>query len=409
MVAGPHSPSPLGLECPTVKLSDGEHRQLNPTRWRSAVVWAAVLSAGCMCGEAPAVMEPEALVVECPVRAFDVDGRREGAWLEAVFEAFEDAFDASRYDEALVCAQTAARHLPGDAGVHVERGVALDALGRTHDAHLAFGRAHALAPQDPEVALAYADFLERDGSNDALETALVLAADGREASRDPELSAELALVEARAANSLGLSSRALVAAETAFALDEREEALLERGIALFELTEVAQADRALSRAAERLPTNPRAAHWAGLVAEHLGREAEAAKLFEKAERLDPLGYPAPLVVSSDEFKRVVDREIAALPLPLRTRLQEEARLKSEDLPSVEDLRDATGVVLSPTILGLFVPGPPAGKSDIVLYRKNILRLSRDRNELERQVRDTLLHELGHVAGETDEELRDRGL
>ena len=45
----------------------------------------------------------------------------------------------------------------------------------------------------------------------------------------------------------------------------------------------------------------------------------------------------------------------------------------------------------------------------MLYRKNLLRFARDRGELTEQVRVTLLHELGHLHGENDDELRARGL
>jgi predicted Zn-dependent protease with MMP-like domain len=63
-------------------------------------------------------------------------------------------------------------------------------------------------------------------------------------------------------------------------------------------------------------------------------------------------------------------------------------------------------VLSPTIVGVFRPGEPDA---ILLYRKNLLRLAHTKEDLRREVRDTLLHELGHLNGEDDEELRDRGL
>ena len=46
---------------------------------------------------------------------------------------------------------------------------------------------------------------------------------------------------------------------------------------------------------------------------------------------------------------------------------------------------------------------------MVLYWRNLARFARDRAELAEQVRVTLLHELGHLHGETDDELRDRGL
>ena len=83
-----------------------------------------------------------------------------------------------------------------------------------------------------------------------------------------------------------------------------------------------------------------------------------------------------------------------------------------DLPEVGDLT-ATDPPLSPGILGLFRP-PPEGASDrdrpaIFLYRKNLARAAHNDDELRREVRDTLIHEVGHLNGEDDDQLRDRGL
>ncbi len=92
-------------------------------------------------------------------------------------------------------------------------------------------------------------------------------------------------------------------------------------------------------------------------------------------------------------------------------------MEVQDLPDVEDLR-AVDPPLSPAILGLF-RGPSEGEPctaedgprcrSIVFYRKNLLRFARDRAELSEQVRVTLLHELGHLHGESEDQLRDRGL
>ena len=46
---------------------------------------------------------------------------------------------------------------------------------------------------------------------------------------------------------------------------------------------------------------------------------------------------------------------------------------------------------------------------IVLYRRNLLRSVRDASALDEAIRRTLLHELGHLRGEDDGSLRDRGL
>jgi predicted Zn-dependent protease with MMP-like domain len=46
---------------------------------------------------------------------------------------------------------------------------------------------------------------------------------------------------------------------------------------------------------------------------------------------------------------------------------------------------------------------------IVLYRRNILRSVQSAAELDRAIERTLLHEVGHLRGEDDGSLRDRGL
>ena len=79
---------------------------------------------------------------------------------------------------------------------------------------------------------------------------------------------------------------------------------------------------------------------------------------------------------------------------------------------------AGGPPPSPPILGPF-RAPSEGEEcppeaaptcrSIVLYRKNLARFARDRRELDEQVRLTLRHEIGHLHGETDDELRGHGL
>ena len=51
----------------------------------------------------------------------------------------------------------------------------------------------------------------------------------------------------------------------------------------------------------------------------------------------------------------------------------------------------------------------AGDRTIVLYRRNLLRTVHDTVELDQAISRTLLHEVGHLRGEDDGSLRDRGL
>ncbi len=92
-------------------------------------------------------------------------------------------------------------------------------------------------------------------------------------------------------------------------------------------------------------------------------------------------------------------------------------LEVADVPSLDDLT-AVDPPLSPAILGLYRgpseneacdAGGPQPCRSIAIYWKNLARFARDRQELAEQVRVTLLHELGHLHGENDDELRDRGL
>jgi predicted Zn-dependent protease with MMP-like domain len=46
---------------------------------------------------------------------------------------------------------------------------------------------------------------------------------------------------------------------------------------------------------------------------------------------------------------------------------------------------------------------------VALYRLNLARAVRTREELREQIKVTLLHEVGHLRGEDDQELAARGL
>ena len=134
--------------------------------------------------------------------------------------------------------------------------------------------------------------------------------------------------------------------------------------------------------------------------------------FAKAQQLDPEAFQS---LSSAEtaahFGEVVKEEVEKLPPDIRAGLSQ-SDFAVEDLPDVADLV-ATDPPLSPGILGLFRPpqeGAPADtRPAIILYRRNLARAVRSEEELHREVRDTLLHEVGHLNGEDDDQLRDRGL
>ena len=87
------------------------------------------------------------------------------------------------------------------------------------------------------------------------------------------------------------------------------------------------------------------------------------------------------------------------------------------LPSPEMLNEENPP-LTPDLLGLFVgrhifaqlptavPGAPGA---IYLFRKNLLRACEDKEELSKEVRITVQHEVGHLLGLDEDELEDWGL
>jgi tetratricopeptide (TPR) repeat protein len=325
---------------------------------------------------------------------------------------------------ALACAEEslakAPRHLPALR----RRASALAALGRVEEARDAWAHAVAIGPDDPETLLGAADLQVSllGGDRAALKAGRAQALRGarlatRPARRDRDLAARLFLVAAMAENDLGDSPAALRHVEAALRLRPGDaDAIYERGVALYELCRFQEARRAFETVLRRVPDDAWALHYLGLLAERAGEEARAERLLARASRLAPADLRAPVEVDADDFEEEVRRAVRALPEDERRALAG-VPIEVEDLPDLADLT-AADPPLSPSILGLY-RGPPEDEGcgpeeppdcrSIVFYRKNLVRFARDRGELAEQVRVTLLHELGHLHGESDEALRTRGL
>jgi tetratricopeptide (TPR) repeat protein len=340
----------------------------------------------------------------------------------ALVDAGNDALDEGENDRALACAEDAVRLSPRHVAALTLRAAALGAAGRLEDARLGWARALAVDPSDSAALLGAAELhVRRLGpARDALETGLEYALRGARsaaARKDRSLGARLLLVAGMAENDLGRSHLALPHLDrAAVILPEDADVAYERGVALFELCRFADAEKAFARALALAPDDAWALHQLGLLAERRGDGAKASKLLARAHELAPDDFPADLSVDEDTFRHDVKRAIAALPEEEKRAL-DGVPVEIQDLPDADDLL-AVEPPLSPTILGLF-RGPseeePCTAADgprcraIVFYRKNLIRFAHDEGELERQVRVTLLHELGHLHGEDDDQLRARGL
>jgi tetratricopeptide (TPR) repeat protein len=331
-------------------------------------------------------------------------------------DASERAFDARNYALALACSEEALVEDPeGPAALH-ERAVDLAALGRLDEAKLAYAHALAVDPDDPQILLDAADlYLSHGGEREDDEIALEYARRGerRARRRHAELLEQLELLEGMALDDLGRSSEALPKLEEALSRDPKDmDAHYERGSALFELCRFAEAKDELSRVLAALPDDAYAHHELGLTLERLDDPRGAARELARASELSPKDFPPSIAVSPDEFAEMVKAAIERLPPDARADLAG-TPVGVQDLPDVEDLT-VDDPPLSPTILGLFRGDPlepDAGSEQraIVLYRQNLLRAVRTKAELEKQVTITLLHELGHLRGADDDELRLEGL
>jgi predicted Zn-dependent protease with MMP-like domain len=114
------------------------------------------------------------------------------------------------------------------------------------------------------------------------------------------------------------------------------------------------------------------------------------------------------------FERLVDRALSSIPMPYREALAEVA-IVIEDDPTPEQLREND---LEPwdTMYGLYegVPRTDYGAdwvsvpNRISLYRRPLEEDFPDPDELEAEVRMTVLHELAHHLGIDDDRLEELG-
>ena len=114
----------------------------------------------------------------------------------------------------------------------------------------------------------------------------------------------------------------------------------------------------------------------------------------------------------EDFVTVAEETLDSLPEEFRIRIQNVAILV-EDFPANQ--QPSKLGQRRQLLLGIFhgVPATkrsvfnlPTGPDHIVLYQKNIEAVCSNEAEVRHQVRQTLIHELGHYFGMTEEQLKD---
>lgn len=150
------------------------------------------------------------------------------------------------------------------------------------------------------------------------------------------------------------------------------------------------------------------------ILEAAGELTAADVLYAEAARLDPSHFPQPVRTTRDDFRAILDDVLRGLPKKIRD-VVVQVPVTVESKPTSEMAEHAPHI--SPEILGLFV-GTPIGEKGsggsgfpdvVLLFQRNLERAGRNRAEVAKEIRITLLHEYGHYLGFEEEDMERLGL
>lgn len=188
------------------------------------------------------------------------------------------------------------------------------------------------------------------------------------------------------------------------------------GMALFECVRLDEAEAVLEEALDLDPEMPETHQTLALILERKN-DPRAQEHFQRAHHLLPEAYPQPYEITPEEFDACIQAALSELPAPVQQAIKN-TPVSVEPVPQEADLL-ASRPPLSPHLLGL-CRGPSLMEKtvfdpwtelpgEILLYQNNLQRICKTREELVEQIRITVLHEVGHLLGLTEEDLDDRGL
>jgi predicted Zn-dependent protease with MMP-like domain len=165
------------------------------------------------------------------------------------------------------------------------------------------------------------------------------------------------------------------------------------------------------------PAHADALHMRGCIRERRGDHDGALRDYTAASLVDPARYPLPQPLDDDTLEAVAEDVLRSLHPSLRAYLAN-VPILVEDQPADEllaDLPEAHPFELLGCFTGRSLAEPGATgtwsalPATITLFRKNLQRFARDREELVSELRVTLLHEIGHYLGLDEDDLATRGL
>ncbi len=120
-------------------------------------------------------------------------------------------------------------------------------------------------------------------------------------------------------------------------------------------------------------------------------------------------------ISHKEFEEAVEKALAMVPEIFRAQLTN-MTITVEDRPS-EDLRQEMDMAPDETLFGIFagiplpersITEPPLYPDVIVIFREPLMVACRSITELEEEIAITVVHELAHYMGMSEERLEELG-
>jgi predicted Zn-dependent protease with MMP-like domain len=186
------------------------------------------------------------------------------------------------------------------------------------------------------------------------------------------------------------------------------------GQILFELGRFEDARRSLEVAVALDSESGHAHYHLALVFERLGAHEESEDEFGKANALDPDHYQLPVVMDEESFRSAAAEALDNLPRSIHEYVAE-VPLLIEDYPSSELIASEN---ISPQILGLYIGIPRTELEEslqsedltrVILFKRNLEKVCRDRVDLLDQIQITVRHEIGHHLGLSEEDLERLGL